>query len=247
MKSSFHISSHYSATVNSIQFLCSQVHTLAGWAGLRLLSLSLSLSLSLMLRPTVSQPVYLGIKHPSVAYDHIFISVLTAASLLMWSALSDERTSLSFTIAADPRQCCHSRVRVLWDSRTYSTVSDSRLPFSSPPTTRRVTVEVYDPASTQQWFYYGFSNEVFLITTFHGPWRKHSLSVVRKACLQRRCVGAVVTQLLLEYALPPEYVYRVVAYQWTSILTSLFRISGVMSQYVLIKGFLQLEIEIRLK
>jgi hypothetical protein len=34
-----------------------------------------SLSLSLMLRPTVSRPVSLGIKHPSEAYDQIFISV----------------------------------------------------------------------------------------------------------------------------------------------------------------------------
>jgi hypothetical protein len=42
-----------------------------------------------------------------------------------------------------------SRIRVPWDSRPYFTVSDLRLPFSSPPTTRKVTVEVFDPASTR--------------------------------------------------------------------------------------------------
>jgi hypothetical protein len=36
---------------------------------------------------------------------------------------------LSFTIAAGPRQRSHYRVRVLWDSETYFTASDSRLPF----------------------------------------------------------------------------------------------------------------------
>jgi hypothetical protein len=36
---------------------------------------SVLLSLSLMLRPTVSRPFYLGIKHPSGAYDPIFITV----------------------------------------------------------------------------------------------------------------------------------------------------------------------------
>jgi hypothetical protein len=73
----------------------------------------------------------------------------TVAGLLMWGALSDERTALSFTVAADPRQRSRFRVRVPWESWLYFTVSDSTLPFSSPSTTRRVTVEVLDPASTR--------------------------------------------------------------------------------------------------
>jgi hypothetical protein len=87
-----------------------------------------------MLQPTVSRPVCLGIKHPSGAYDQIFIIV---AGLLIWGALSDERTGPSFTIAAGPRKRSHSRVRVPWDSRPYFTVSDSRIHFSSPHTIRR--------------------------------------------------------------------------------------------------------------
>jgi hypothetical protein len=84
---------------------------------------------------------------------------------------------LSFTIATDPRQRCRSHVRVPRDSWSYFTISDSRLsqpgalgprvyiyptgtrwptyipthwvPFSSPPTTRRDAVEVFEPASTR--------------------------------------------------------------------------------------------------
>jgi hypothetical protein len=69
------------------------------------------------------------------------------AVLLIWGALSDERTGLSFITVAGPRQRSHSRVRVPWYSRPYVTASDSRLPFSPPPTTRRATVEVFDPSS----------------------------------------------------------------------------------------------------
>jgi hypothetical protein len=63
---------------------------------------------------------------------------LTVADLLILGALSVERMGLSFTIPAGPRQRSHFRVRVPYDSWPYLTVSDSRLPFSSPPTTRRV-------------------------------------------------------------------------------------------------------------
>jgi hypothetical protein len=90
-----------------------------------------------MLRPTVRLPVCLGIKQPFRAYDQ---NCITFAGLFIWSALSDERTDLSHTIAAGPRQCCHSRTRVPWGSRPY---------FRSPPTTRRVTVEVFESASSR--------------------------------------------------------------------------------------------------
>jgi hypothetical protein len=73
----------------------------------------------------------------------------TVTFLILWGALSEERTDLSFVCAADPCQRSLSRVLVPWDLRPYFTLSDLRLPFSSPPTTRRVTVEVFDPASTR--------------------------------------------------------------------------------------------------
>jgi hypothetical protein len=54
-----------------------------------------------------------------------------------------------FCICCWPSPGSLSRVWVPWDSWPYFTVSVLRLPFSSPPTTRRVTVEVFDPASTR--------------------------------------------------------------------------------------------------
>jgi hypothetical protein len=74
---------------------------------------------------------------------------LTVTALFLWGALSDERTGLYFEYAAHPRQQSLSRVRVSCDSWPYFTVSDLRLPFSSSPMTRRVTVEIFDPASSR--------------------------------------------------------------------------------------------------
>jgi hypothetical protein len=107
------------------------------------------IELSFMLRPTVSRPVCLGIKHPFGAYDQIFIICMTITVLFLWGALSDKKTGLSFVYVAGPCQRNLSLVPVPWVSRPYFTVSHLRLFFSSPPTTRRVTVEVFDPASTR--------------------------------------------------------------------------------------------------
>jgi hypothetical protein len=67
-----------------------------------------------MLRPTVSRPVCLGTKHhlgsrPDLNY------CLTVAGLLIWGALSDERTGLSFAIATGPRQRYH-----FWDEHQFT-------------------------------------------------------------------------------------------------------------------------------
>jgi hypothetical protein len=66
--------------------------------------LLLRAELSLTLRPTVSRSVCLGIKHPSGAYDQIFITCVTVTVLFFWGAFSDERTGLSFIYAAGPWQ-----------------------------------------------------------------------------------------------------------------------------------------------
>jgi hypothetical protein len=95
------------------------------------------------------------------------------------------------------------------------------VPFSSPPTTRRATVEVFEPASS-------------LYSLGSDPQKTrfpNNSSVVMEVCLLRRCIETAVLRLWLAYSLRRECVYRVVAYQWTSTLTLLFRLSGVMSQY----------------
>jgi hypothetical protein len=65
---------------------------------------------------------------------------LTVTVFIPWGTLSDKRMGLSFVCTAGPYQRNLSQVLVPWDLRPYFTVSDLRLPFSSPPTTRRVTV-----------------------------------------------------------------------------------------------------------
>jgi hypothetical protein len=129
-----------------------------GYLPPRTLSLSLKhlntalvkVKVQVTLRLTVSQSVSKSsCRAPSGAHDQIFITLLTVTVLFLWGALSDERRGLSFVYAAGPYQCSLSRVRVPWALWPYFIVSDLRLSFLSPSTTRRVTVEVFDPTSTR--------------------------------------------------------------------------------------------------
>jgi hypothetical protein len=107
---------------------------------------------------------------------------LTGRVLFLWGALSDERTGLSFVYAADPCQRSLPRVRVPWDSRPYFTVSDLRLPFSPPPTIRRVTVEVFDPTSTRVRYFFFFLPRCSPSYEFEADRIKNTISLLLRAC-----------------------------------------------------------------
>jgi hypothetical protein len=75
-------------------------------------------------RRSVGQPVLVSSTQLGLTTRFLLLSD-SCWYLLMWGALSDERTGLSFTIAPGPCQCRHFRVRLPWDSWTYFTVLDS--------------------------------------------------------------------------------------------------------------------------
>jgi hypothetical protein len=90
------------------------------------------------------------IKAPIWGLRQDFYYCQTLAGLLIWGALSDERTGLSFTIAPGLASVdiFGSDSLGIRDHILLSPIRD--FPFPSPPTTRRVTVEVFDPTSTRE-------------------------------------------------------------------------------------------------
>jgi hypothetical protein len=94
-------------------------------------------------------------------------------SCFLCGSLSNERTGLSIVYAAGPCQHSLSRVPVPCDSQPYFICSDLRLPFSSPPTIRRVKVEALEPASTGRYVAYKTKSK----SKSHCDWRSVSESV----------------------------------------------------------------------
>jgi hypothetical protein len=79
-----------------------------------------------------------------VPWDHS----LTVTALLLWGALSDDRTGLIWYMLLALARVVFLGFESL-GTRDHILLPHVRLPFSSPPTTRMVTMEVFDPVSTR--------------------------------------------------------------------------------------------------
>jgi hypothetical protein len=80
-------------------------------------------------------------------------------------------------------------------SESRGTLSNSRLPISSPPTTRRATtVEVFDPAFTRVWTI--LVSIGLLVIPLHGPSIIHRFQGYIYCCMRICCCGNLFTNSL---------------------------------------------------
>jgi hypothetical protein len=188
--------------LDSVEFLCSQAHIPADWRLQTQLNSSQSQSQSQSYIATDGRSLSKSwCRAPSGAHDQVFI--------IVWQLRSCFCGAPHLTI------CC-------WPSPAQSFSSPSPLNLATIFYCLSFETSLFVASYDSQGHGGGirprlhtgefFSNEpLFFITTLHGPHRKHSLSAVRKACLQHRCVVMEVTRLLLAYSLQRECVYRFVA------------------------------------
>jgi hypothetical protein len=111
---------------------------------------SVKVKVKVTLRLTVGQSVSFGVE-PHLGLMTRYLLLFDSYGLFFLGRPLWREDGSVFCVYSWPRQRSLSGVRVPWISRPYFTLSVLRLSFSSPPTTRRVTVEVFDPASTRVW------------------------------------------------------------------------------------------------
>jgi hypothetical protein len=106
---------------------------------------SAQVKVKVTLRLTVSQSVSLGIEHLPGAHDQIFIVPRLLQSCFFWAPSLTRGWVCLLYMSLVLASAMFLGSSFLWTR----TVSHLRLPFSSPHTTHRVMVEVFDPASTR--------------------------------------------------------------------------------------------------